>query len=288
MHWFVVWLRTGALMGVMMTIFLVAGWVVALTFGGGLITIGIFGTIGLLMNWYSYWYSDAIVLRLYKGQVVDATQAPAVHAMVDELCANASILKPRIAIIPERNPNAFATGRNQKHALLGLTEGLREILDDRELRGVIAHELGHIKNRDMLVSSVAATLAGFITLVGNMAMWRMFFGGGRDHPAQYAILILSAILMPIGAALVQMAVSRTREYHADATGARISRDPQALASALAKIERSVTVRPLKRGTAAQGHLFISNPFRGGLSGLFSTHPQTQDRIQRLEAMVGTV
>ena len=275
-------------MGVLMTLFLATGWLVALTIGGGVTVIAIFGVLGLIMNWSSYWYSDRLVLRMYRGRVVEPHEAPAVHAMVDELCGRGGLLKPRIAIIPEANPNAFATGRNERHALLGLTEGLRQVLDDAELRGVIAHELGHIKNRDMLVSSTAATMAGFIALVGNMAMWRMFFGGGRDHSASYLILIVSAIVMPLAAAIVQMAVSRTREHHADATGARISGDPLALASALRRIEGSSTTRPLRRGTAATGHLFISNPFRGGLSGLFSTHPRMADRIARLEALAATM
>jgi heat shock protein HtpX len=243
-----------------------------------------------LMNFGAYWWSDKIVLRMYRAQEVTANQAPALHGLVRELAQRGGLPMPRVYVIPEDAPNAFATGRNPQHAAVAVTEGLLRMLDRDELAGVIAHELGHVKNRDTLVMTVAATIAGAVSMLANMAHWGMIFGGGRSsddgeeggHPAAG---LLGVILAPIAAMLIQMAISRSREFVADETGARLCGNPLALAGALLKLQAWSRQVPMTAGTPATAHLFIVNPFSGsGLVRLFSTHPSTEDRVARLQAM----
>ncbi|WP_128000016.1 zinc metalloprotease HtpX [Piscinibacter defluvii] len=243
--------------------------------------------VALGMNFFSYWFSDKLVLRMYNAREVDASSAPQFHAMVQELAQRAGLPMPKVYIIDEQAPNAFATGRNPQHAAVAATTGIMRVLSERELRGVMAHELAHVKHRDILISTVSATMAGAISMLANFAM----FFGGRDsegRPANPIVGLLVALLAPIAASLIQMAISRAREFEADRGGAEISGDPRALASALEKIHAYARGIPLP---AAERHpetaqMMIMNPLRGGgLSGLFSTHPSTEERVARLRAMV---
>lgn len=241
------------------------------------------------MNFVSYWFSDRIVLSMYGAQPVDQTTAPDLYRIVRTLATRGDIPMPRVYVIPGDTPNAFATGRDPQHAAVAVTEGIMRMLDDSELEGVIAHELSHVKNRDTLIMTVAATLAGAITYLAQMAQWAAIFGGRRsddeDSGGGGAIgAILMAVLAPIAAMLVQMAISRTREFQADASGARLAGQPWGLAKALEKLEMAASMAPMQ-ATPATAHLFIVNPLRGGgLMSLFSTHPSTQERIARLRAM----
>src|SRR5437773_8400290 len=245
--------------------------------------------LALLMNLGSYWFSDKIVLAMYRAQPVDEAQAPGLYAIVRRLTPRASLPMPRVYLIPTDTPNAFATGRNPTHAAVAVTEGILRILDDEELEGVLAHELSHVKNRDVLVSTIAATLAGAITYLAHMAQWAALWGGGRSSDDEEGggnpfALILMAVLAPIAALLVQLAVSRAREFQADATGARIAGKPWGLAKALEKLEMANEVAPMEANPAT-AHLFIVNPLSGrSLMNLFSTHPPLEDRIARLRAM----
>jgi len=208
--------------------------------------------------------------------------------MVASIAAAAGIPKPRVYMIPMPVPNAFATGRDPAHAVVAVTEGLLNVLDEKEIEGVIAHEIGHIKNRDTLISCIAAAMAGAIMMLANMAQWAAIFGGinrdEEDH-GNIFVLIITAVLAPIAAMLIQMAISRSREYIADDTAARLTRNPRGLATALAKLEAVSRNQPLHGGNGATAHLFIVNPFRDRLSSLFSTHPPIQERIRRLEKMI---
>ena len=238
------------------------------------------------MNFFSYWFSDKLVLKMYRAKPVDATSAPQFYRMIGELAQRAGLPMPRVYVIDEDAPNAFATGRNPEHAAVAATTGIMRALSERELRGVMAHELTHVRNRDILISTVSATMAGAISMLANVAM---FFGGrdseGRSTNPLAGLLV--AILAPIAAGLIQMAISRAREFEADRGGAEISGDPRALAAALQKIERSAQGIPLP---AAEQHpetaqMMIVNPLSGGgLRGLFSTHPSTAERVERLLAM----
>ena len=243
-----------------------------------------------LMNFGAYWWSDKIVLRMYGAQEVSAAQAPALHGLVRELAQRGQLPMPRVYIIPEEAPNAFATGRNPQHAAVAVTEGLLRLLDREELAGVIGHELGHVKNRDTLVMTVAATIAGAVSMLANMAHWGMLLGGNRSsedgeegtHPAAG---FLGVLLAPIAAMLIQMAISRSREFVADETGARLCGNPLALASSLLKLDAWSRQVPMTAGTPATAHLFIVNPLTGGgLLRMFSTHPSTEARVERLRAM----
>ena len=235
-----------------------------------------------------YWFSDRIVLRMYKAREVTAFDAPALHGLVQELARRADIPMPKVYIIPEATPNAFATGRNPDHGSVAVTEGLLSILDREQLKGVIAHELGHIRHRDTLIMVVAATIAGALSNLANMAMWGTLMGGTNEseeeeHPA--GVGLLGLFVAPIAATLIQMAISRAREYLADEAAGRISGNPLALAEALRKLEQGRHSIPMQHGDPAMAHLFIVNPFAGGgLVRLFSTHPLTEERIARLEAM----
>ncbi len=243
------------------------------------------------MNFFSYWYSDKMVLAMYRARPLEPHEAPQLQAMVRELAANAGLPMPRVAIIEDDTPNAFATGRDPEHAVVAVTSGIMRILTPRELRGVLGHELAHVKDRDILVSSVAATLAGAVMVLADMARWSAIFGGGSHDDEEgggflgAAGMIFMAILAPIGAMLVQMAVSRSREYLADEEGAGIARDPEALASALAKLERANQAQPMADANPQTAHMFIVNPLSGGsFMSLFSTHPPIAERIGRLRAM----
>jgi len=242
-----------------------------------------------VMNFASYWFSDKIVLSMYRAQPVDEAAAPGLHRMVRTLTTRAGLPMPRVYIIPNETPNAFATGRNPQHAAVAVTEGIMRILDEDELEGVIAHEMAHVKNRDTLIMTITATLAGTITYLAHMAQWAAMFGGMRrdsdeDSGGGAFGALFMAILAPIAAMLVQMAISRTREFQADATGARIAGKPWGLAKALEKMEMASRMVPMQ-ATPATAHLFIVNPLSGGsLLNLFSTHPPIQERIARLRAM----
>jgi heat shock protein HtpX len=254
---------------------------------GGLAIAAIFV---LVMNFGSYWFSDRIALAIHRAQPLEREQAPWLYEIVESLARRAGMPTPRIYLIPTATPNAFATGRDPSHAAVAVTSGILELCDRRELAGVLAHELSHVKNRDTLTSTVAATLAGLITHLVQMLFWfgGSFFssrdddreGGGGSALANIGLLLVA----PIAATLLQLAISRTREYAADASGAQLTGDPEALADALAKLEEGVQMLPYERAPAT-AHLFIVNPLRGGgVMSLFSTHPPLEERIRRLRAM----
>ena len=240
----------------------------------------------MIMNLGSYWYSDRIVLKMYKAQELSPGDAPHIHRVVEEMAASAGIPKPRIVLIPQDAPNAFATGRNPDNAVVAVTRGIVNILNPDELRGVLAHELGHIVNRDILIQTIAAVLAGAIVFIATMLQWTAIFGIGRDDDegANPLAALAMAFLAPIAAGLIQMAISRSREYLADATGARLSGNPLHLAGALGKLDAASRQIPLQ-GSPATENMFIVSPFRGkGATSLFSTHPPVEERIARLRAM----
>ena len=277
------WLKTSLLMAAIMALFGVigsymggaSGMMMALVFGGA-------------MNLFAYWFSDKMVLRMYNAQEVDAASAPQFYAMVRELAHQAQLPMPRVYLIDEAQPNAFATGRNPEHAAVAATTGILQLLSARELRGVMAHELAHVQHRDILISTISATMAGAISSLANFAL--MF--GGRDsegRPANPIAGLLLALLAPLAATLIQMAISRAREFEADRGGAQICGDPGALADALAKIDayaRGIPM-PVADEHPATAQMMIMNPLSGGgIAGLFSTHPATEERVARLRAMVG--
>ncbi|MBI2454829.1 MAG: zinc metalloprotease HtpX [candidate division NC10 bacterium] len=242
-----------------------------------------------LMNFAAYWWSDRIVLRMYGAQEVTEAEAPEFVGVVRRLAQRARLPMPRVYIIPTETPNAFATGRNPEHAAVAATEGILRILTPDELEGVMAHELAHVRNRDILISTIAATLAGAVMVLARIAQFSAFFGGGRSSEEDeggggIVGLIVLAVLAPLAAMLVQMAISRSREYQADAAGAQISRKPRALADALEKLEQAAQAMPMDAHPST-AHLFIVNPLSGGsLLRLFSTHPPVEERVARLRAM----
>ena len=250
-----------------------------------------------LMNFVAYFFSDKIVLAMYRAREVSEWEAPELHEIVERLAQRAGIPKPRVYIIPTQTPNAFATGRNPNHAAVAVTEGILRLLSREELEGVIAHELAHIKHRDTLIMTVAATIAGAIAVLADFARWFLWFGAfGRDdregnaNPLALIAIVVAIIALPIAAILIQLAISRTREFLADEGGAYISGKPLALASALAKLEKAVSFVPMEDAKPATAHLFIVNPFGDGQGlgswfvNLFRTHPPTEERIARLQAL----
>jgi heat shock protein HtpX len=276
-------IKTVLLLGLLTGLILVIGEL----FGGpqGMMIAFVFA---VLLNFGSYWFSDKIVLAMYRARPVTEAEAPELYSIVHNVALRAGMPMPRVYIIPTDTPNAFATGRNPEHAVVAVTEGILRLMNREELEGVLAHEVSHVKNRDILISSIAATLAGVIMMLAHMARWAAFFGGvgGRDRDDNGGIvgLLLTAILAPIAAMLIQMAISRSREYQADASGAKAIGNPLGLASALAKLSRANEIAPMDvRPETA--HLFIVNPLSGrSLANLFSTHPPIEERIARLQAM----
>ncbi|WP_079417969.1 zinc metalloprotease HtpX [Thiomonas intermedia] len=277
-------MKTAILMAAITALFVVIG---SLLGGKQGMMLALLFALG--MNFFSYWFSDKMVLKMYNAQEVDASSAPQFYAMVQELAQRAGLPMPRVYLIQEDAPNAFATGRNPEHAAVAATTGILRVLSARELRGVMAHELAHVKHRDILISTISATMAGAISALANFAM----FFGGRDsegRPANPIASIAVAILAPLAASLIQMAISRAREFEADRGGAEISGDPAALAAALQKIEAYARGVPFQAAEAhpATAQMMILNPLHGGgIAKLFSTHPATEERVARLMQMAQT-
>jgi heat shock protein HtpX len=275
-------LKTGILLALLTVLFVAVGNIVGGQ--GGMVMAFAFA---VLMNAGAYWFSDKIVLRMYRAQEVSEAEAPQLHAMVHRLATAASLPMPKVYILPSDSPNAFATGRNPQHAAVAVTQGIMRILTPDELEGVLAHEMSHVKNRDILIGTIAATLAGAVMMLARFAQFAAIFGGGgrdREGGGGGLGLIAMAILAPIGAMLVQMAVSRSREYQADASGAKFCGRPESLARALEKIAGASMRVPLE-ASPATAHMFIMNPLSGrGMMSLFSTHPPMEKRVERLRAM----
>jgi heat shock protein HtpX len=275
------WVKTGLLMAAIVALF---GAVGALLGGSQGMLLAL--ALGAGINFWAYWFSDTMVLRLYRAQEVDEAAAPQLYGTVRELAQSAGLPMPRVYLIDEAQPNAFATGRSPEHAAVAATTGILQLLNPRELRAVLGHELTHVKHRDILTSTITASIAGAIS---TLAQFGFFFGGGRgdDDNRNPILALLVLILAPVAAMLIQLAISRAREFEADRGGAEISRDPRALADALAKIERYARGVPLETAEThpATAQMMIINPLSGGgLAGLFATHPPTEERIRRLLAM----
>lgn len=275
--------KTALLLGVLTALLVLIGGAI----GGeqGMLLAFVFA---LVMNFGSYWFSDRLVLAMYRARPIEESQAPGLYRVVRTLATRGGIPMPRVYLIPAETPNAFATGRNPQNAAVAVTQGIMRILDEEELEGVLAHELAHVQNRDVLIATIAATLAGAITYLAYMAQWAAIFGGfRRDSEGGGGGLftaLLMAILAPIAALLIQMAVSRAREYQADATGARLAGQPSGLARALEKLHKASRALPMQ-ASPATAHLFIVNPLSGqAMSRLFSTHPPMEERIARLRSM----
>jgi heat shock protein HtpX len=276
-------IKTGLLLGVLTGLLMLIGGY----FGGkqGVVIAFIFATV---MNFGAYWFSDKLILRMYKAQEVGESQAPQLYAVVKNLALKAGLPMPKVYIVPGETPNAFATGRNENHAVVAVTEGILRILNKEELEGVLAHELTHIKNKDMLIGSIAATLAGAIVMLAHMAQWAAIFGGSNRDDSEEGSgvigLIVMAILAPIAATIIQMAISRSREYLADEGGARVSGKPYGLAGALEKLSKASQAMPMDANPST-AHMFIVNPLTGkSLMNLFSTHPPIEERVARLRSM----
>src|SRR5438874_687564 len=276
-------LKTTALLAALTALLVVIGG--ALGGQGGML---LFFGIAVVMNLFAYWFSGDIALKMAGAHEVSPEEAPELHQLVEELATYARLPKPRVAIIDNPSPNAFATGRDANHAVVAVTTGILGILNRDELAGVLAHELGHVRNHDILISSIAATVAGAITMIAHAAQWAAIFGGfggGRDNEDNNWLEWLAMIILaPLAATMIQLAISRSREYAADEAGARIQGNPETLARALEKLEMATSVRPLPVNPAV-AHMFIVNPLKGvSLGGLFSTHPPLEERIRRLRSM----
>jgi heat shock protein HtpX len=279
-------IKTAVLLALLDGIFLAIGYAIGRT--SGMLFAAV---LALVMNGITYWNSDKLAIAAARGQEVSPEEAPALHRIIDELCAAAGMAKPRVYICDDPSPNAFATGRNPNHAAVCCTTGILNLVTERELRGVLAHELSHVRNRDILTATIAATIAMGISIIAQIGQFAMFFGnfGGRDGEGDgenIITLLLLVILAPLAAAVIQFAISRAREYQADASGARLSRDPLALANALRKLEARTQQVPMQVAPAL-APLYIVNPFgnrRVSFANLFSTHPPLEDRIARLERM----
>jgi heat shock protein HtpX len=280
------YLKTGALMAFLIALLAIGGGMWGGT--GGML---LFGGIGLVFNFVSYWFSDRIALAMHRAKEVSRDEAPELFAMVERLTRKAGIPMPRVYVIPSETPNAFATGRSPSHAAVAVTEGIMRILDRRELEGVLAHELTHVRNRDILIATMAAAVAGLVSSLGHMVQWGAMLGGMRssddDRSGGVFGALAWAILAPILAMIIQLAVSRSREYAADAGGAELLGDPEPLASALLKLEQGNQAIPYEYGGPATAHFFIVNPFSGvggAVLSLLSTHPPIEERVRRLREM----
>lgn len=246
--------------------------------GGALLAL----IIAAVMNLGSYWFSDKVVIKMYRGKEV---QSGTLYDVVSELAQQNGLVMPKVYVLPQPTPNAFATGRNPNHAVVAATEGIMQTLSRDELKGVMAHELAHVQNRDILIGSIAATIAGAISFLAHMAQWSLIFGGGDDEDSNPVAMIAMMILAPIAAMLVQMAISRSREYGADAKGAQFCGNPHSLAGALRKLEMANKRTPMRKVNESTAHMFIVSPLSGKkMAALFSTHPPMQERIRRLEGM----
>jgi heat shock protein HtpX len=278
-------IRTTLLLGLMTVLIMVIGQLL-----GGRQGMMIAFVLAAGMNFFSYWYSDKIVLRMYNAREITAAEAPEFYAIVETLARRAGLPMPKVYVIPQDSPNAFATGRNPEHAVVAVTEGLLRLMNREELAGVLAHELAHVRNRDILIGSIAATMAGAIMMIANMARWSAIFGGGRDDEEGGMSglgLIVMSFLAPLAAVLIQTAISRSREYLADASGASFAGNSDGLASALAKLGAYSGRLPMNANPST-AHMFIVNPLSGGsLLSLFSTHPPLEDRIARLRGAAPT-
>ncbi|MGQ9587994.1 MAG: zinc metalloprotease HtpX [Thermoplasmata archaeon] len=275
-------LRTVVLFAALIVLFMAIGYVVGAYFFGDWVTgTLVFLVLAGIMNFISYFFSGKIVLWSYRARIVSEAEAPRLHNIVKKICLKADLPMPRIAIVPSQNPNAFATGRNKNNAVVAATEGILSLLTDDELEGVLAHEMAHVRNRDILVMSVAATIAGAISFAARMFWWNSMFGGRRSNDNAILLLVV-AITAPIAALLLQLAISRNREFKADREGALMIQRPLSLARALEKLEEGNRRRPIERGNPATSSLFIVNPFRGGgFVTLFMTHPPISVRVKRL-------
>ncbi|MGE0827187.1 MAG: zinc metalloprotease HtpX [Candidatus Binatia bacterium] len=277
-------LRTTLLLGALTGLIMAMG-----NYMGGSSGMTIAFIFAIIMNFGAYWFSDKMVLRAYSAREVTEAEAPMLYRIVHNLTLKAGMPMPKVYVIPSESPNAFATGRNPSHAAVAVTEGLTRLMDEREITGVLAHELAHVRNRDILISTIAATLAGVIVHVAYMLQWGAIFGLGRSDDEEgggFLGMLVMIILAPLAATIIQMAISRTREFSADDTGARISGDPGGLASALRKLGMMSQRIPMD-ASPQTSHLFIVNPlFGGGWAKWFSTHPPLEERIARLEAMSG--
>ena len=279
-------LKTGILLSALTVLLVFVGQLI----GGsnGAMTAFVFA---LVINLASYWFSDKLVLAMYRAKPLSEAEAPQVYRAVRAIVAHEHLPMPRLYRLPTETPNAFATGRSPKHAAVAVTDGILRLMDEEELKGVLAHELSHVKNRDTLVMSIAAAVAGAISMLAHWARWGLMWGGRGDHrrnnnaAVQLAALLLIAILAPLAAMLIQLAISRTREYGADETGARLTGNPNGLANALEKLDAAVRARPMLGANPATAHLFIVNPLKmDAVAKLFSTHPPIAERVKRLRTM----
>jgi heat shock protein HtpX len=274
-------IKTVLLLGILTGLLLGVGQLIG---GSGGLLIGFI--LAIIMNFFSYWFSDKIVLMMYRAQPIPEKDNKELFNLVKEVAKSAELPMPKLYLIPTSNPNAFATGRNPKHAAVAVTEGILRLLSKEELKGVIAHEMAHVKNRDILISTVAATIAGVISYLAYMARFASIFGGGRDRDSGNMFQLLAlTIITPLIAMIIQLAISRSREYLADETGAKTIKDPKALANALEKLEQGVKHNPMQFGNPSTSSLFILNPFSAkGMMALLSTHPSTEERVKRLRSM----
>jgi heat shock protein HtpX len=280
------YVKTAALMAFLIALLAIGGSAV-----GGMNGMLLFGAIGLVFNFVSYWFSDRIALMMHRAKPVTREEMPEFHEMVERLTRKAGMPMPKLFVIPSMTPNAFATGRNPSHAAVAVTQGITQLLDRRELEGVIAHELAHVKNRDILIATIAAAVAGLISSLGHAIQWGAMFGGFRrdddERGGSMIEMIAWAILAPIMAMIIQLAVSRSREYAADASGAALLGDPDPLADALVKLEHGNQAVPYEYGGPATAHFFIVHPFSGtggAIMNLLSTHPPMEERVRRLREM----